>query len=140
MRFLFIFLLFATPALSQVAKKYPRLSQDADHSICVDDGGVERCLTVDGPTASVLAPDKVRVDPQGSTDLPEVSLEVGGDNDGDTGGILVNQGTRTTVPGLEIRRRPSLNTTHKFTVTNDSEVATIQKFGSSTDLYPINEY
>lgn len=40
--------------------KVKNQTQDADLEMCVNDGGVEKCLTLDGPTADVEVPGKVK--------------------------------------------------------------------------------
>lgn len=58
MRHILLSLLFLSSsiALGQAALKSPNRALDQDHSLCVNDGGVEQCLTVDGPTSAVTTP------------------------------------------------------------------------------------
>lgn len=53
---LLIAVLATTFALGQAPLKKKHRAQDQDSSLCVNDGGVEKCLTIDGPTASVITP------------------------------------------------------------------------------------
>lgn len=79
-----------TAVFAQTELKKPNRATDQDHSMCVDDGGVEKCLTVDGPTGNVSVPGDFAVTGSIVSGTFEATLG-NGTVSGGSGGVIVDE-------------------------------------------------
>ena len=90
--------------------------EDKDMSLCVNDGGVEKCLTVDGPTADVSVPADFSV--TGSITGGTFDGTLGtGTVSGGTGGVI----TDGTITGTDIASETITSSNFDCSITGNTK-------------------
>jgi len=85
-RIILFSIILASTAFGQGERFKRNINVDKDNSLCVNDGGVEKCLTVDGPTANVTVPANLTV-----TGILNPGTLADGSVSGGTGGQIVDE-------------------------------------------------
>jgi hypothetical protein len=93
--FLIFLALFSGIAFAQQARQYRNTDQNQDSVMCVDAGGVEKCLTVEGTTGDVIIPEGLKQGGEALNAYAEVG--VSGAQAIVTGGVTVASLTSTPI-------------------------------------------